>query len=149
MRCAPLSFSLRKASVAMVLALTCIGQSQTSGTQKPAFRPDCNASFGQCGVGQPCLVGKGQDGNNLVFQFSGTSNDTNKSFDFYNVRRGNNQEESKNGYYVIYNVAPGTTYNIEVEGCVSHPLSHSACSGWVPMSLATHKLNAPPCPPTL
>jgi hypothetical protein len=57
-----------------------------------------------CSVDQPCFNGARQEGNTVVFQFTGTG-----PWDFYNVRYaqeggGEKQEENRSGHYTFTNV---------------------------------------------
>lgn len=89
-----------------------------------------------CGEAQPCFNDVYQQGDKVIFKFTGTS-----GFDFYNVRylSGNQetQEVSKDGTFIFYFARPNRTYKIAVQGCNSHVLAHSTCSRWVESSLTT------------
>ena len=90
-----------------------------------------------CAADQPCFNGAYQQGNTVIFQFTGVC-----CWDFYNVRfpqkgGGDKQVENKSGTFRFTDVQPNSVYRISVQGCSSHFLGHSTCTDWVQSSVTT------------
>lgn len=90
-----------------------------------------------CAFDAPCFNGSHQEGNTVVFQFTGTC-----CWDFFNVRYaqaggGEKQVENKSGTYILTDTKPNSVYSISVQGCTSHTLSHSTCTSWTQSSVTT------------
>jgi hypothetical protein len=90
-----------------------------------------------CAFDAPCFNGSHQEGNTVIFQFTGTC-----CWDFFNVRYaqvggGDKQVENKSGTYTFRDVKPNSVYSISVQGCTSHTLSRSTCTSWTRSSVTT------------
>jgi len=90
-----------------------------------------------CPTDRPCFNGEYQNGNSVVFEFTGVT-----GWDFYNIRYRTTggqetQVENRSGIYTINNVQPDSTYTISVQGCNSRILASSRCSPWVQGSVTT------------
>lgn len=99
------------------------------------------AGFGNdtqsCAADRPCFNGYKQDGDKVIFKFTGVT-----GWDFYNVRYakvggGEKQVENRSGSFTFNNVNPHRVYTLKVQGCNSHTLRRSSCSPWVAQSVTT------------
>ncbi len=89
-----------------------------------------------CAVDRPCFNSVYQQGNRVVFQFTGVT-----GWDFYNVRYlhggGEKQVENRSGSFTFTNVRSNRVYKLRVQGCNSHFMSRSTCSAWSEAAITT------------
>ena len=96
-----------------------------------------------CAADRPCFNGSHQEGNTVVFSFTGVT-----GWDYYNVRYatpgGEKQVENRTGTYTFRDVQPGRRYTLRVQGCNKHVLAPSTCSPWVEDYVDTATPSKPP-----
>jgi hypothetical protein len=103
----------------------------------PMLAQGFQGDYQGCAADRPCFNGAHQEGNKVVFNFTGVT-----GWDFYNVRYkavggGEKQVENRSGHFTLNNVKPGRVYTLKVQGCNSHFLGHSTCSPWNEQSVTT------------
>jgi len=103
----------------------------------PVLAQGFQGDYQGCAADRPCFNGAHQEGNKVVFNFTGVT-----GWDFYNVRYavaggGEKQVENRSGHFTLNNVKPRRVYTLKVQGCNSHFLGHSTCSPWNEQSVTT------------
>jgi hypothetical protein len=92
-----------------------------------------------CDTGECVIMGNAyQSGNKVVFKFSGGPGTNFFNVRYKNTKGGETQVKNRSGSWTVNNVLPNRRYTIGVQGCVSHFLSKSTCSGWSSNSVTTH-----------